>query len=137
MCKTKIVISLLSTLLFYHHTAEITQIPILKETTCPVKIEETTGDPIIDEIVKTFPECPETAVAIAKAESHLNPNATGYNKNGSIDRGLMQINSVHGYGKELYNVKTNLKVARKIYEKRGWIAWSTFTSGKYKKFLNS
>ena len=33
--------------------------------------------------------------AITKAESDFNPGAVNYNKNGSIDVGLMQINSIH------------------------------------------
>jgi len=33
--------------------------------------------------------------AIAITESNMNPQATGFNKNGSRDIGLMQINSVH------------------------------------------
>ncbi len=92
-------------------------------------------NPIIQEIIKHFPECPEIAIAIAKAESRLNPQAIGYNTNGSIDRGLFQINSIHGLGEELYNYRTNIQVARKIYEKRGWSAWSAYTNGSYKKHL--
>ncbi|XBS70277.1 transglycosylase SLT domain-containing protein [Acerihabitans sp. KWT182] len=33
--------------------------------------------------------------AIAITESNMNPRATGFNKNGSRDIGLMQINSIH------------------------------------------
>jgi hypothetical protein len=33
--------------------------------------------------------------AILKVESGLNPNAIGYNRNGSVDLGLAQINSMH------------------------------------------
>ena len=36
---------------------------------------------------------PELAVRVAKAESGLNPKATNTNKDGSIDRGIYQINS--------------------------------------------
>jgi len=37
----------------------------------------------------------EVLRAIAQVESSLNPNAIRKNKNGSVDRGLMQINSIH------------------------------------------
>lgn len=107
------------------------------ERTVKVKEDKVklTGNKIIDAIYRTFPEDPYTALAIAKAESNLNPLATGYNSNGSRDFGLMQVNSIHGYGEELYDVETNLKVARKIYEKRGWSAWCAYKTGKHLTYL--
>ena len=36
---------------------------------------------------------PQLLWAIAKTESHFNPSAVNYNKNGSFDYGLMQVNS--------------------------------------------
>lgn len=38
---------------------------------------------------------PELLYAIAQQESSLNPSAVGYNRDGSYDLGLMQINSQH------------------------------------------
>lgn len=38
-----------------------------------------------------------TAVAVALAESSCRPDATNVNTNGSIDEGLWQINTIHGY----------------------------------------
>lgn len=117
--------------------------PIFKTKTEYVfiqKVENKKEEPkklnLMEKIAKTFPECPDVAIAIAKAESGLKPQATGYNNNGSVDRGIFQINSIHGYGEELYNPETNLKIARKIYEKNGWNAWSTYKSGAYLKHLN-
>ncbi|WP_020678076.1 lytic transglycosylase domain-containing protein [Geopsychrobacter electrodiphilus] len=37
---------------------------------------------------------PDLLQAIAKTESNLNPSATNYNSNGTVDIGLMQINSI-------------------------------------------
>ena len=59
---------------------------------------------------------PKILYSIAKIESNLNPNAINRNTNGSIDMGLMQINSVHlkelkklGYIKEhLFEPKINI-----------------------------
>jgi soluble lytic murein transglycosylase-like protein len=43
-------------------------------------------------------------MAIAKVESNLSPNAINTNKNGSIDVGLMQINSQHFKSLEKFNI---------------------------------
>ena len=83
----------------------------------------------MSEIRKTFPEDPHTAIAIAKCESNFNPNA--YNPNnydGSVDRGIMQLNSVHdtkmqSLGLDPWNPEDNLKFARILYDESGWIPW--------------
>ena len=55
----------------------------------------------------------------------LNPKAINYNRNGSTDHGLFQINSIHGYSQfYLEDIDNNIKVAYKIYQDRGWEAWS-------------
>lgn len=89
-------------------------------------------------IRETFPETPNTAVAIAKAESGL--IATAYNPeahngcNGSV--GVFQIACVHVKDKEsLKDVETNIKKAREIYLQEGWKPWGVYTSGAYKKQL--
>lgn len=46
-----------------------------------------------DEVGKQYGIAPELLVAIAKTESNLNPRAMNTNANGSVDIGLMQINS--------------------------------------------
>lgn len=65
---------------------------------------------------------PELLWAIAKQESNFNPNVINKNNNGSIDVGLMQINSVHfiyletlGISKEdLLRPEINIDVGAKI-----------------------
>jgi soluble lytic murein transglycosylase-like protein len=47
------------------------------------------------EASREFSIAPELLYAIAEQESGLNPNAIGYNNNGTHDIGLMQINSSH------------------------------------------
>jgi hypothetical protein len=71
-----------------------------------------------------------TAAAIALAESGGNPNSEGHNTNGSIDRGLWQINSVHG-SLSTTDVVANVKAAVKIYNESGWSPWVTFKTGAY------
>lgn len=83
-----------------------------------------------------FPENPSVMIAIAKAESGLNTKAVNVNRNESIDIGLFQINSVHGYDElSLFDAEKNIKAARKIYDQQGLRAWAAFKNGSYKKFL--
>lgn len=92
---------------------------------------------IEEKIAIVFPENPKLMVAVAKAESGLNPLTVHKNTNGSRDIGIMQINSVHGEDDlEMMDVDKNLAVARKVYEKQGITAWAAFSNGSYKKFLN-
>jgi hypothetical protein len=109
------------------------------ERTVKVKEDKVkmTGNKIIDAIYRTFPEDPYTALAIAKAESNLNPLATGYNSNGSIDVGIFMINDVHGFSvEERMNIEKNLEIARKLYEKRHWKPWVVYNTGRYLKFMD-
>ena len=48
-----------------------------------------------EEAGRQYAIAPELLYAIAEQESCLNPRAIGYNRNGSRDIGLMQVNSVH------------------------------------------
>jgi hypothetical protein len=101
-------------------------------------LPSTVEESIEDKICKVFPDNCDVMVAIAKAESGLKTDAIGYNKNGSIDVGLFQINSVHRYStEELFDTNKNLEIAKKIYDKQGITAWASFNNGKYIKFLKS
>lgn len=81
-----------------------------------------------------------TMVAIAGAESgYRNDAVNDKNRNGSIDRGFMQINSIHA-GNSWYPTDFNdpvqvAKAAKAIYDQQGLSAWSVYTSGAYKSFL--
>jgi cell wall-associated NlpC family hydrolase len=75
------------------------------------------------------------AAAIAKAESGGNPSTINRNTNGSIDRGLWQINSVHG-NLSTTNPLANAKAAVKISNNgTNWDPWSAFSNGSYEKYL--
>lgn len=79
-----------------------------------------------------------TALAIAMAESGLNPTATHKNTNGSTDYGLFQVNSIHNPTQaEKTEPVANAKKAYSIYAAAGnkWTPWATFNSGAYKSHL--
>lgn len=76
-----------------------------------------------------------TMAAIAMAESGGRSGAKHVNSDGSVDRGIWQINSVHGYGDSSFNALQNAKQAVAIYNGSGLGAWTTYTSGAYRNFL--
>ena len=85
------------------------------------------------------PALANTMAAIAMAESSGNPNATNNNSNGTVDRGLWQINSVHSQfdpNRLLTDPLYNAQAAVAIEKSSGLGAWTTYTSGAYKQFLN-
>jgi Lysozyme like domain len=76
------------------------------------------------------------AAAIAMAESSGRVRATDIDSNGTVDRGLWQINSVHG-SQSTYDVAGNTRAAIAISNGgRDWHPWVTFNTGAYKKYLN-
>lgn len=77
-------------------------------------------------------------LAIMRAESGCDPNAdnTGLNKDGTVDIGLLQINSIHGYTKaHMLNPHENIKAGYRIWRTQGYKAWSVYNNGAYAKFL--
>lgn len=88
---------------------------------------------------------PESAipvgVAVAMAESGGNPKAVNRkNRNGSVDYGLFQINSVHGKLLKTgnpYDPVDNARMALAVYKGSGnkWTPWVAYKSGSYRKFF--
>jgi lysozyme-like protein len=75
------------------------------------------------------------AAAIAMAESRGDPDATDDDADGSEDRGLWQINSVHG-ALSTYEPLANAQAAVQISDNgTDWSAWTTYVSGAFKQFL--
>lgn len=79
------------------------------------------------------------AIAVALAESGGSVGAinTG-NSNGSTDRGLWQINSVHTQFQQnrLFDPSYNAFAAFQISGGHNWFPWASYTNGRYQKFLN-
>jgi hypothetical protein len=76
------------------------------------------------------------AVAVCLAESGGNPNAKHTNTNGSVDIGLWQVNSIHGFDPNaMLHTLDNGKAAHQIWVASGWKAWTTFNTGAYLMFM--
>lgn len=77
------------------------------------------------------------AAAIALAESSGRVNATDYNTNGTVDRGLWQINSIHG-AQSTYNPLANAKAAVAISNNgTNFTPWVTYNSGAFRQYLGA
>ena len=94
-----------------------------------------------DKAGKKFNISPALLKAIAKVESSLNPDAINYNKNGSYDLGLMQINNwwektLGDYWHELsdpcYNVVVGAWILKQCFDRFGycWGAVACYNTGK-------
>jgi hypothetical protein len=77
------------------------------------------------------------AAAIALAESSGNPNAENHNTNGTIDRGLWQVNSIHG-AQSTFDILANAQAAVAISNGgTNFGPWTTYNTGAYKPFLGA
>jgi hypothetical protein len=93
-----------------------------------VACEESSGHSVQGAIRRYFPEQYEKAVRVATCESGLDPRAVSP---GGGNHGLFQINTVHrsrvasmGYSwSDIYDPYVNARVARTIYNERGWAPW--------------
>jgi len=82
------------------------------------------------------PEVANVAAAIALGESGGRTDALANEPDGSVSRGLWQINSVHGAASS-FDVATNARKAVALYKGRGnFSAWTVYNEGIYKQFLN-
>lgn len=80
------------------------------------------------EIIATFGSSAKTALCIAKNESGFQQYATHINTNGSIDRGIFQINSIHDGSfpaRLAFNVSENIRYAHQLFQAQGWSPWVT------------
>jgi len=108
-----------------------------------VERDSSSYETVENKIRAAFPEDPDTAVAIAKAESNLEDWRIGDKhlawddgRNG-MSCGIFQIRVFPKRPdcEKLLDEDFNIDYARELYESSGWSPWSTFKSGRYKKFL--
>lgn len=78
-----------------------------------------------------------TAVAIAGAESGWRTGASNRNSDGSIDRGMWQINSVHGAMSTFSPTGNAAAMARISRGGKNWSPWVAYTSGAYRRHLGA
>jgi hypothetical protein len=78
-----------------------------------------------------------TMAAIALAESGGNPLALHHDSDGTVDRGLWQINSDHGYpAAASFEPFHNAREAVAVYRSQGLSAWSSYKSGAYLRYMS-
>jgi Lysozyme like domain len=83
------------------------------------------------------PQYANIAAAVAMAESGGNSAAYDNDSNGSVDRGLWQINSVHGT-QSTFDVMGNARAAVAISNNgTTWSPWVTYQTGAYQQYLQS
>lgn len=77
-----------------------------------------------------------------RAESGCNPRAdnSGMNTNGTNDKGLFQINSIHVTSglisdRGRFDPEANVRAAHAIYKGSGWRAWVAYNNGSYLRYL--
>jgi len=80
-----------------------------------------------------------TALAVMKAESGCNPEASNWSDNhrtciGSF--GLFQIGCIHHSNiSDLYSPEFNVQRAYQIYQSSGWGAWGAYNNKSYMRYL--
>lgn len=152
------VIGFLMVTVFYHEALAFFQTPVPEDVEIvevptveakEVKIEVVYNwdeDRIVEEIQKTFHETPNTAVAVAKCESGLDvdiqsQHILSYGQEQSF--GLFQIHKPDWHDKAVElglddyatNPRTNLELAKYIYDRYGWRMWSCYNQGLWKNYL--
>lgn len=83
----------------------------------------------VEWINEVFKEDADWAFRCLQSENaSLNPQAENLNRNGTVDRGIFQINTIHcgkvdGSCLKLFDVETNVRVAKMIFDTQGKGAW--------------
>lgn len=104
------------------------------------------GQSFIERAIREkFGEFADTAVAIAKAESGMRPNAIGdhaiaFYQDGieyGKSYGVFQIRHLPGRPSptDLLNAEFNIDYAYKLFVRSGFTPWSAYTNGSYYKFI--
>lgn len=104
------------------------------ESSARIKVDDKTKELVRFYIKKYFGNASGEAEKVFTCESGLAPNAyNGKNTNGSVDRGVPQINSVHAkrfetmygikYELGAHDIDISMKYAKFLYDHSGWNPW--------------
>jgi len=109
----------------------------------PKNLEMTEKQQIMSYIVEVFGDDADKLITMVSTceNSEFNQEATNWNSNGTFDKGVAQINSIHISGKEFpvckeahNSWKANIDCAKAIKDKYGFKAWSCSTKIGVKSF---
>lgn len=119
---------------------EVAPSPLTKEQGfTQVAPRETTARESTEQLIERyFGNDAKTALAIAKAESGLNPTALGDTNTKYPSAGVFQIRLLPERGitkEQMFDIEHNVEYAKMLYDKYGWSCWSVFNNGSFKKFL--
>ena len=77
-----------------------------------------------------------SAIAMAESGQNCLADNTGTNRNGTVDRGIFQINSIHKFDTSmLFDCEYNIEAGYKIWLSQGYKAWSAFNNHSFAKYL--
>lgn len=114
--------------------AQIALIETAEATTTPAVLIE---PPTIEDKIRAYDWDDDIAIAVAKAESSLNPKAFNpeWHNGCQGSYSIFQIACIHDDPKLLKDEDYNIKKAYEIYSKEGWRPWSAYNNGNYLKYL--
>ena len=103
-----------------------------ERSTCLIEFPE--PEPTIEEMIASYDWDYNKALAIAKAESNLNPNAYNpeWHRGCQGSYGIFQVACVHDDPEKLFNAEYNIQRAYEIYSEQGFIPWGVCHDGKVK-----
>lgn len=103
-------------------------------------VDPSGGEAELEELIREyFGEHSEDAFKVLDCENKtLNPRAVNYNRNGSKDLGLFQLNDRYWGGEENFDPETNIKKARMIFDRAGgkWTPWTCAYRANQKSYLH-
>lgn len=106
---------------------QLTPVPTVEPKVVEATPEKSEREQIIAYIVEVFGEHAPDAFNVLYCENkNLDPNAINYNRNGTVDRGIFQLNSRYWGGEENFDWKVNIDKARMIFDRAGqtWKPWT-------------
>ena len=115
---------------------EVVEDPLIEESPPKPRKSNAPVSSIEKTIADVFRGEEKIALAVAKAESGLNPKAVNWNRNGSKDVGVFQINDKHGWStEERFDWEKNIRMAKDLRDRYGWTEWTAFNNQSYRNYL--